>query len=1747
MPRSAFLMLAGCALAAALASAPVLAAPSAPPQFVVENLFPGVTFNTPTDIAWLPDGRALVTEKRGYVWMVANGVKSAQPVLDIRADVLDQNDRGLISIARDPAFFVNHYIYVLYVVDPDSNNIETNANAFSRLSRYTINFTDSSTVIPSSRRILFGRTWTEGPVSCADSHTGDDLEWGSDGSLLVSIGDGASYTATDAGGLHAAAFTAGRTDPYEDIGAFRAQSLSSLTGKVLRLNPATGFGYASNPFADGNLASKRSRVWAYGLRNPFRIRVRPGTGAADTSAGNPGVVYVGDVGWTLVEEQDIATAPGRNFGWPCFEGNLSNGAYQSASPAHNGCGSVGSADNPSPFTAPMIYYGRTSGTSNFGLIGNTAIGGTFYTGTRYPTAYRGYVFGDYGSNWIAVGALNGSGVVNSVTSFVTSADGPVSFNTDPQTGDIVYVAIVTGEVRRIRYTGATGNQDPVVNAAAAPASGPAPLSVSFSSAGTFDPDGDAMGYSWNFGDGQGSSLANPQHVYAGPGAFSAVLTVTDVRGGQGRDTVVVVATGPSSFPTTTVLDDFNRANGSPVDAAHPWVRTGGQAVINASQLSLPSAGDLIWSPVFGATQEVHARAANGSWPSQFLLFLKNQGTTPSAAHLALFYDPAGAGRVALESYDPARVPNYIEHGALTLALAAGDRLGARALANGAVEVYRNGARVGTIDASSFAYASASGRIGMGWWGSNTTSFRADDFGGGDVSTTSNTPPSVQITSPLANTRFIDQQTITLACNAADAQDAASALQYHWDVELHHNTHVHFAYSFDSPTASFPAENHDDGTGVFMRLRVRVTDSGGLTATDSLDLYPEMDLSPSAIRVTPASPTSADSVTISFQVRNLGRMPAPISRWRLVEGPVLLAEGDVVVAALDSQFVSVRRGPFAAGTYTLRARADSLGAVAETDESNNASVASLVVTPAPGPPPTGFPTTSVLDDFGRPNGSPIDATHPWLRSGALAIIDASALSIPGAGDALWDAAFGPTQEVFVRAPNASWPSQFLLHMKCQGTNPASAHVSVFYDAAAAGDKLVVESYDPATGYVTHGALNATLAAGDVLGARARSDGQMEVYRNGALVGAVNYASWPFAASGGRIGVGWWGANASAFRADDFGGGTTVAGNTRPSVAITSPAANSPFISGQSLALTCSASDAQQPANTLTYLWTSEIRRGSGVSAGPSYTTASASLPAQNWDDGSGVLLRIQVRVTDSGGLSGSAQVDVFPETDLSVSAIAVTPASPLSNDSLTLAFRVRNTGRMPAHASRWRLVTGSTLLAEGDVAVPPLDSVAISVRRGPLTAGTYTLRARADSLGAVVETNEANNAGMATLVVTPAPGANRAPVAVASGTPTSGTSPLTVAFSSAGSSDPDGDPLAFAWTFGDGGTATTASPSRTYTTAGSYTAILTVSDGRGGTDTASVAIQVNAAPAGFPTTARLDDFDRANGSPIDAAHPWVRSGGLATISTNQLSLPSAGDLVWNQTLGASQEVYAKAVNTSWPNQFLLYLKCQGTTPAASHVSVLYSSGGPAGGRVEVESYDPGRSPRFVTHGTLSVALTAGDVLGARARADGQMEVYRNGALLGTVGFTTWSGATLGGRIGIGWWGSNTTSFRADDFGGGTTVAASQAFAYQQPASQPSPGEIVLPRALALSAAFPNPTAGGVSFTLELPRAEDVEFTIFDLQGRAVWRAPGRAAPAGRFTLAWSGASTDGTPVGAGVYLARVAVGGKSFTRRLVRVK
>ena len=280
------------------------------------------------------------------MWVLGcDGEACEETFLDIEEEILPHQDHGLMSIALDPDFLENGFVYVLYVVDPhhlhmygtpeyNPNETWTNNATIGRLTRYqALAEYDFSIVDPDTRTVLIGESIGTG-IPIVNLHHGlGELHFSVDGSLCFSMGDSSSFVGADIGGQSVDGFVKEALDegiltPNEDVGAFRAQLLDSMCGKMLRVNPATGDGLPSNPYFDKKSPrSARSRVWAIGIRNVFRWEFMPGTGSTDPSVGDPGVMVVSDVGWDAREETGLIPGPGVNLGWPLFEGFDNVDAY----------------------------------------------------------------------------------------------------------------------------------------------------------------------------------------------------------------------------------------------------------------------------------------------------------------------------------------------------------------------------------------------------------------------------------------------------------------------------------------------------------------------------------------------------------------------------------------------------------------------------------------------------------------------------------------------------------------------------------------------------------------------------------------------------------------------------------------------------------------------------------------------------------------------------------------------------------------------------------------------------------------------------------------------------------------------------------------------------------------------------------------------------------------------------------------------------------------------------------------------------------------------------------------------------------------------------------------------------------------------------------------------------------------------------------------------------------------------------
>ena len=588
-------------------------------------------WNEPVGFTFDANGRWYVWERGGRVWIVENGVRLAQPLIDLSAEVGGWRDHGLLGFTLDPNFLANGKIYLMYAVDrhhlmnfgTGNYNVATDqyfSATIMRISRYTAIGPSYNTVDHNTRLVLLGETRKTGVALLHESHSTGQLVFGTDGTLLATVGDGASYNnvdvGSDAGTYYATALTDTIIKPKENVGAMRSQLVDCHNGKLLRIDPNTGNGIPSNPYYDpAEPRAPRSRVWAMGLRNPFRMAKRPGTGSTNPADGNPGSFYIGDVGWATWEDLHVCYEGGMNFGWPIFEGGEPNTGYAAAltpnqdapnplfgiggctqqyfnfqdllkqdSPLHmNGHPNPCNSAVQVPSNIPQFYHDRPTidwlhgnRSRSMGFSGNTAItydldavgapvpgprfggnasvGGTFVTGLGWPTGYQNvYMHGDYGGAWIKRFTMNAQDQPVSVANFGAGLGAVVFMNQGPD-GALWYVKYEANAIWKISPIGVT-NLPPVASATQTVQYGPGPLAVTFNAASSSDPENGALTYAWNFGNGFTGTGVNVNHTFtpgnSQPTSYTVTLTVTDAGGLTNQTTLLVSVNNTPPVPVIT--------------------------------------------------------------------------------------------------------------------------------------------------------------------------------------------------------------------------------------------------------------------------------------------------------------------------------------------------------------------------------------------------------------------------------------------------------------------------------------------------------------------------------------------------------------------------------------------------------------------------------------------------------------------------------------------------------------------------------------------------------------------------------------------------------------------------------------------------------------------------------------------------------------------------------------------------------------------------------------------------------------------------------------------------------------------------------------------------------------------------------------------------------------------------------------------------------------------------------------------
>ncbi len=572
-----------------------------PPGFQ-DNIYE-TGFDQANGITFDDSGRAYVWEKGGKVkCRTLYGVW--HEILDISEEVNIATDSGLKGFALHPNFLMNGYIYLMYEVDRyhlmnfGLSTYDATANDYlnasiGRITRYTIDISNFTSIVPNSRLILLGTTPTDGFPFIHDSHNVGSLVFGTDGTLLASCGE-STATNSDPGSAETTFYEQALTDgilksddPYtltvnenENVGSWRAQMVNCLSGKILRIDPATGDGISSNPFYDASQPrAAKSRVWAMGFRNPFRMTIKPNTGDHLPSAGNPGVIYVGEVGSFRREEIDVVTTGGQNFGWPQFEGMdestgsvvaIPFGRDEFALPITHTRPAVDFRASPARAYVQgemrEIGTSATNAVSGIDFIGGCSIGGVFYEGTNFPAEYQGRYFnanfnngGDVGKSWIFGFSMNANNELTQMHNFLPEAQGVTGMAINPVNG-YLYYASYGGSIREVKYD--TGNQPPIARATQDIKYGISPLTVQFDGSPSNDPENGVLTYLWDFGDGSSTSTSiNPTHVFITPNSnptrYDVTLTVTDDQNQSTSITLIVSVNNTPPIINSTSVDNMD--------------------------------------------------------------------------------------------------------------------------------------------------------------------------------------------------------------------------------------------------------------------------------------------------------------------------------------------------------------------------------------------------------------------------------------------------------------------------------------------------------------------------------------------------------------------------------------------------------------------------------------------------------------------------------------------------------------------------------------------------------------------------------------------------------------------------------------------------------------------------------------------------------------------------------------------------------------------------------------------------------------------------------------------------------------------------------------------------------------------------------------------------------------------------------------------------------------------------------------
>jgi glucose/arabinose dehydrogenase len=829
----------GGVLAPGASAGATTAAATLPSGFQDTTVFSGLSF--PTAIRFASDGRIFVAQKNGLLLEYDN-LNDTTPttVVDLRTQTDDYWDRGLLGLALDPNFPTSPYIYVSYAYDaPPGGTAPTWNDACptppgpttdgcviqGRLMKLTL-----SGNVATNQQVLLTAWCQQFP-----SHSIGDLFFGADGKLYVSGGDGASFGSADWGqyggssGSPTVANPCGDppspagtalSPPTAEGGALRSQSPRRaagepvlLNGAILRVDPATGAGLPDNPLGSSTDANAR-RIVAYGMRNPFRFTIRPGTND----------LWIGDVGWATWEEinrvPNPTATPLTNFGWPCYEGAAIQPVYQSDN--LNMCNSLYSGGGGSTGT-----FGTTTLSSGFDTLDANTKGVSKFSSpvSGQLTKVEGYLSG--------LGSTTGSQVVKAVVyadsggvpGALIATSNPVTINAGAAFSWVPFTfatppTVTAGPVWIGYLAGATSA---LIQARLDSASGVIKYNADTYSDGATNPFGTASQATklngWairaTYSTSSGGSVATPPYYTYNHN--NAVVTGDNCPTANGSSITGIAFYNGGSYPSSynggLVFGDNTRgciwfmkagANGLP-DPNQISLFDG--PVSSVVDIETGPGGDIFYVDHYGGTIHRITYTSSNNPP----VAVATGSPTSGAAPLTVNFDGSGSsdpdGDPITYSWDlngdgvygdsTAVKPTYTYNtaGTYVVHLKVTDSKGASTISSPI-----------TIDAG-------------------------------------NTPPTPTIDSPASTLTYKVGDPISFSGHATDAQEGtipASGLS--WTLIIHHcptpnNCHTHNVQTWTGVSSgSFNAPDHE--YPCYLELQLTATDSKGLSATTSVQLNPQ---------------------------------------------------------------------------------------------------------------------------------------------------------------------------------------------------------------------------------------------------------------------------------------------------------------------------------------------------------------------------------------------------------------------------------------------------------------------------------------------------------------------------------------------------------------------------------------------------------------------------------------------------------------------------------------------------------------------------------------------------------------------------------------------------------------------------------------------------------------------------------------------------------------------------------------------